>query len=70
MQLQRVQKGMHAAPGRQVSTWVHAVKAEESARVGGLSSILPWVVYLVWHLRLISAYPHATLKPENREADL
>jgi hypothetical protein len=44
MQLQRVQKGMHAAPGRQVSTWAHAVKAEESTRVGGSSSILASVV--------------------------
>jgi hypothetical protein len=37
---QRVQKGMHAAPGRQVSTWAHAVKAEEVSRVGGSLCIL------------------------------
>jgi hypothetical protein len=30
--------GAHAAPGRQVSTWVHAAKAEASARVGGFTS--------------------------------
>jgi hypothetical protein len=31
---QRVQKETHAAPGRQVSTWVHAVKTDESAVLG------------------------------------
>jgi hypothetical protein len=30
-----VQKETHAAPGRQVSTWVHAVKAAEVSCVGG-----------------------------------
>jgi hypothetical protein len=30
--------GAHAAPGRQVSTWAHAAKAEASARVGGFGS--------------------------------
>jgi hypothetical protein len=34
MQLQRVQKGTHAAPGRQVSTWAHALKTEASAELG------------------------------------
>jgi hypothetical protein len=34
---ERMLNGVHAAPGRQVSTWVHVVKAEESARVGGRS---------------------------------
>jgi hypothetical protein len=42
-----MQNGVHAAPGRQVSTWAHAVKDEESARVGGSPSILPSVVYPV-----------------------
>jgi hypothetical protein len=37
---ERMLSGMHATPGRQVSTWVHAVKDKESSRVGG-SSILP-----------------------------
>jgi hypothetical protein len=32
-------KGMHAAPGRQVSTWVHAVKAVELSLIGGSFSI-------------------------------
>jgi hypothetical protein len=26
---------VHAAPGRQVSTWVHALKDDELSRVGG-----------------------------------
>jgi hypothetical protein len=29
-----VLSGTHAAPGRQVSTWVHAVKTDESAVLG------------------------------------
>jgi hypothetical protein len=35
LERERMQNGVHAAPGRQVSTWVHAVKAEEVSRVGG-----------------------------------
>jgi hypothetical protein len=35
-----VLSGTHAAPGRQVSTWAHAVKTDESVRVGGHSVIL------------------------------
>jgi hypothetical protein len=64
--------GVHAAPGRQVSTWVHAVKAEESARVGGLAILppawvrLPFPILREFHgaLRSTSAYPHASLKTE------
>jgi hypothetical protein len=44
MQLQHVQKGMHAALGRQVLTWAHAVKSKELARDGGSSSILAFVI--------------------------
>jgi len=32
---ERMLNGVHAAPGRQVSTWAHAVKIEESTHVGG-----------------------------------
>jgi hypothetical protein len=31
--------GVHAAPGRQVSTWAHAVKTQESNHVGGSLAI-------------------------------
>jgi hypothetical protein len=40
LEKERMLSGVHAAPGRQVSTWAHAVKAEESARVGGSLAIL------------------------------
>jgi hypothetical protein len=33
---ERMLNGVHAAPGRQVSTWAHAVKTEESAHVLGV----------------------------------
>jgi hypothetical protein len=35
-----MQNGVHAAPGRQVSTWVHAVKAAEVNCGGGSLLIL------------------------------
>ena len=47
---EQMQNGVHAAPGRQVSTWAHVVKDEESARVGRLPSILPSIVYPVFPL--------------------
>jgi hypothetical protein len=34
---ERMLNGVHAAPRRQVLTWEHAVKAEESNHVGGRS---------------------------------
>jgi hypothetical protein len=37
---------LHAAPGRQVSTWAHAVKADELSLVGGSSSILASTILL------------------------
>jgi hypothetical protein len=40
LEKERMLSGVHAAPGRQVSTWAHAVKVEESARVGGLGHSL------------------------------
>jgi hypothetical protein len=67
-----MQNGVHAAPGRQVSTWAHAVKAEASARVGGGGVRFPF-----WpsspdslDLRRRPLHPHASLEPGNHEADL
>jgi hypothetical protein len=38
---ERVQNGKHAAPGRQVSTWVHAVKTRGISHVGGSAFLHP-----------------------------
>jgi hypothetical protein len=65
-----VKKEIHAALGRQVSTWAHAVEAEEVSHVGG--SLLYFVI--LWLSSLgsrapepfasmsASAYPHAPLE--------
>jgi hypothetical protein len=65
-----MQNGAHVAPGRQVSTWVHAVKAEASARLGGSSShsVHPRLNSL--DLRRRPLHPHASLELGNHEADL
>jgi hypothetical protein len=45
---------MHAALERQVSTCAHAVKIWSVRWVGGFSSILSSVVWIVWSMHLIS----------------